>query len=86
MVGQPEVVQDASRRRLRLGRRDGEPDAGGAQVGQQPVDPVELWDSPPFDATVRDGEIYARGSADESAASTRARLGSSPSKAPPLTW
>src|SRR6187399_1474780 len=31
----------------------------------QPVDPVDLWTSPPFEATVRDGEIYARGAADE---------------------
>jgi len=31
----------------------------------QPVDPLELWESPPFDATIRDGEIYARGSADD---------------------
>ena len=31
----------------------------------QPVDPVELWDTPPFEATVREGEIYARGAADD---------------------
>ena len=31
----------------------------------QPVDPVELWESPPFEATVRDGEIFARGAADD---------------------
>ena len=31
----------------------------------QPVDPLDLWTSPPFDATIRDGEIYARGAADD---------------------
>jgi acetylornithine deacetylase/succinyl-diaminopimelate desuccinylase-like protein len=31
----------------------------------QPVDPLDLWESPPFQATIRDGEIYARGAADD---------------------
>ena len=31
----------------------------------QPVDPLDLWESPPFEATVRDNEIYARGAADD---------------------
>ena len=30
----------------------------------QPVDPVNEWSSPPFEPTVRDGVIYARGSTD----------------------
>jgi acetylornithine deacetylase/succinyl-diaminopimelate desuccinylase-like protein len=31
----------------------------------QPVDPLDLWTSPPFDAEIRGENIYARGSADD---------------------
>src|SRR5690606_35144011 len=31
----------------------------------QPPDPLELWDSGPFDPVIKDGMIYARGSADD---------------------
>ena len=31
----------------------------------QPVDPIELWSSGPFEPTIKDGYIYARGSSDD---------------------
>lgn len=31
----------------------------------QPADPLELWDTPPFEPTVRDGKIFARGACDD---------------------
>ncbi|GGH80886.1 acetylornithine deacetylase/succinyl-diaminopimelate desuccinylase-like protein [Pullulanibacillus pueri] len=31
----------------------------------QPVDPIELWETPPFEPTIRDNKVYARGASDD---------------------
>jgi acetylornithine deacetylase/succinyl-diaminopimelate desuccinylase-like protein len=31
----------------------------------QPPDPLELWDSPPFEPVIKDGKIFARGACDD---------------------
>ncbi len=31
----------------------------------QPVDPLHLWETPPFEATIRDNKLYARGASDD---------------------
>ena len=36
-----------------------------AHYDVMPVDPIDLWDSPPFEPEVREGKIYARGADDD---------------------
>jgi acetylornithine deacetylase/succinyl-diaminopimelate desuccinylase-like protein len=58
-------------------KHEASPDAILAQIGEgarsvlvydhydvQPVDPIHLWESPPFEPQVRDDTFYARGAAD----------------------
>src|SRR5919108_46188 len=74
-----DALRDAGMQDIRLIDTPGNPVVYGEWLGApgkptilyyghydvQPVDPLNLWTTPPFEATVRDGEIYARGAADD---------------------
>jgi acetylornithine deacetylase/succinyl-diaminopimelate desuccinylase-like protein len=51
------------------GHRDDDPDKPTlllyGHYDVQPADPLELWETPPFEPTLKDGEIRARGCADD---------------------
>ena len=53
---------------LVLGRRTEDPALPTVMIyghyDVQPPDPLALWDSPPFEPTIRDGRLYARGVGD----------------------
>jgi acetylornithine deacetylase/succinyl-diaminopimelate desuccinylase-like protein len=57
----------------------------------QPVEPLDEWDSPPFEPAERDGQLLARGASDDKgqvlfhALGTRAWLAAAGAAAPPVT-
>ncbi|MFA3782966.1 dipeptidase [Melioribacteraceae bacterium 4301-Me] len=71
-------LKDAGMKRVEIFKTDGNPIVYGewleaqgkptvliyGHYDVQPVDPIELWKSDPFEAEIRDGKIYARGAND----------------------
>ena len=71
-------LKDAGMKKTKIFKTKGHPIVYGENLNQkgkptvliyghydvQPVDPIELWKSPPFEPEVRNGKIYARGAND----------------------
>ena len=70
-AGLSSSVEETEGHPLVVGRHEAGPDAPTllvyAHYDVQPPDPVELWDSPPFEPELRGGRIWARGAADDKA-------------------
>jgi acetylornithine deacetylase/succinyl-diaminopimelate desuccinylase-like protein len=72
-------LKQAGMSRVEIFRTEGHPIVYGEWLGApgkptvliyghydvQPVDPIELWDNPPFEPVIKNGKIYARGATDD---------------------
>jgi len=72
-------LKDAGMSRVEIFKTEGHPLVYGEWLGApgkptiliyghydvQPVNPVELWDNPPFEPVIKDNKIYARGATDD---------------------
>jgi acetylornithine deacetylase/succinyl-diaminopimelate desuccinylase-like protein len=72
-------LKKASMSRVEIFKTEGHPIVYGEWLGApgkptvlvyghydvQPVDPIELWNNPPFDPVVKNGKIFARGATDD---------------------
>lgn len=72
-------LKDAGLSRVEIYKTEGHPLVYGEWLGApgkptvlvyghydvQPVDPIELWENPPFEPVIKDGKIFARGATDD---------------------
>lgn len=68
-VGLDAAVHETDGHPVVVGRADTQPDSPTllyyGHYDVQPPDPIDAWTTPPFEPTVRDGAIYARGASDD---------------------